>query len=145
MSKLDNRVSKLERIDPSQAPQQQGMSDQDLRILQQIAKVQLHDCPDLAEVTETDTDPQTFKEIQRTLAEARGEFALDPTPQRSPPPARRPSSPGKRRLKQQREDDPEAINEAIAFVEQAIARASESVDRVDRAVEATRKRMGCDA
>lgn len=83
MNKLDGRVNRLERTEQSREVQREEMSGQDRSILEALAAVELTACPDLELVTQADTDPQTFREIQRTLAEARGEF--EPEPVLEPP------------------------------------------------------------
>lgn len=144
MSKLDGRVNKLERTDQTREGHREEMSEQDRSILEQLAAVELSVCPDLELVTEADTDPQTFREIQRTLAEARGE--VEPKPPAEHPSesqsAPRPKLSTKRRSGRHRDADDESILEALDCIDQAIAESGDASARVDRAVGAARKRVG---
>jgi hypothetical protein len=147
MSKLDGRVNKLERTDQSREVHREQMSEQDRQILEQLAAVELSVCPDLALVTEADTDPQTFREIQRTMAEARGEFEAEPSAEApsNAKPAPRPSAPRMRRPGRHREEDLGAMMEALAFIDHAIAESGDAATRVDQAIEAARKRTARNA
>jgi hypothetical protein len=131
MSHLDKRVNKLERTEKSADDRQEQMSQEDMRIIQQLSRVLIHESPGLKDVTEADTDPRTWKEIQQTLSDAKAECSSL---------ADLPKGRSGRRPFPTNVDDA-VVQHALDRIKQTIADSAEATDRHDQAMDAARKRL----
>jgi hypothetical protein len=141
MGTLDGKLRKLERSNP---PIQSGPQELDAdtqHILQQLAICQLHHGPDMARVTEADTDPETFEEIRRTLDMARSQFEPmpPPSPDFPPPRAAKPRRVG--RAWADETDQQADLVHTLNLVRRAIVETASQSDRMGDAIEAARQRL----
>lgn len=103
MRSISGRVGKIEAARRDRRAQQEFKS---YRLMQMLCRCQVRESPGIERVRREHTDPETYRDIQETLAWARGDFAeaerlADLNPNKHVPPP--PGTPWEERMRLARE------------------------------------------
>src|SRR5262249_27385264 len=121
-NQFDRRIRRLESRGRDPAAED-ARRRQNERLKNMLARAHLSRQPELAQVTEADTDPETWRSIQETIARARGEYELY----------------GLGRTTADREKQADHVR---AIAKRVNEQAAEKSQRLRAALEAARRRLG---